>query len=156
MMNPRISLMEKIGFLTIIMPYYESSHISFLLLSKLDSKTMQILNDNYEGLLNSMVEYNACLILNGVENIFRLPWDLFRYSIVFYSQKDIKDFAILIENINSKIGWYFNKHYMNNRLNIRKFCVQTYLVRALYPNFDLLKKIGDIDCIEYKHVIWFY
>ena len=52
-----IDLLEKFGTSLAIVPYFGPAHQSFLLLSKLNRKSRKMLDDNFEGILNWLIQW---------------------------------------------------------------------------------------------------
>ena len=68
-----------------------------------------------------MIWNNSTLYLQyDKKKIIDLPWDLFKYWIYFDCESKVISFIELIQNINDKNEYYFNGHYMRNRLVINK------------------------------------
>ena len=132
----RISLLENFGTCSVIASYYGPTHQSFLLLSQLSKESRKMLDDNYEGILNSLI--GTAIWLNVYEDeqkdLLSLPWDLFRYDISLCSQITVDLFIQLIERIRNKEGYFFNEHFMHNRLCIERLDLDS----ELYENFELL------------------
>ena len=61
MLSTRNPLLTKFGVAFTIMSYYEQTHQSFLLLSKLTKQSRIMLDENYEAFLNSMIANNASI-----------------------------------------------------------------------------------------------
>ena len=149
MMTTRIPLLEKFGVCTVVMSYYGLTHRSFLLLSKLSSKSREMLDINYEGFLNSMMGNLFWIELDSShidKLMIELPWDLFKYNIILSLESVLEVFLKIIENISSKTGHYFNEHFMHSRLWIDHITVGTNLAKKLYLSLDLLKKTEVIEC----------
>ena len=147
MMSSRVSLLEKFGVSFIVMSYFGYTHQSFLVLSQLSRRSRIMLDTYYEEFLNSMIGNNANFekIIN--EELSHLPWDLFRYSIILFTESCLQSFIDMIEKINDKSGYYFNENYMNNRLLVEKLLIDSDLVEMLHLNLELLKKTKAIKYI---------
>ena len=149
MQSTNIPLLEKFGACSVVISYFGYTHSVFLLLSQLNRRSRELLDDNYEGILNWTKMNAVCLDLQYLcETILKFPWDLFSYRIGISRESDTKIFIKLIQNINSKTGWYFNQHFINGRLCIEKLWAWENLVEKLYPYLELLKKTEVICCTE--------
>ena len=150
MMSTNITLFEKFGVRTVLLSYYGTTDQSFLLLSKLNRKLREMLDEFYEGILNSMI-YNATYLrIDHKDEIWRLslPWNLFKFKIYLNFEEITKTFLLHINNINDRKGYYFNQHYMHSRLCIDSLEVKHQYANILYPSIELLKSIEVIDYIN--------
>ena len=121
MLSSHVSLLEKCGTCSTIITYFRATHKSFLILTQLSRDTREMHDYNYEAFLNWMIWNNSTLYLQYVKKkITDLPWDLFKYWIYFGCESKVIPFIELIQNINDKNEYYFNEHYMSNRLIINK------------------------------------
>ena len=150
MLSTNIALFEKFGVRAVIMSYYGSTDQSFLLLSQLNRKLREMLDESYEGILNSMINNTTCLIIGrqGEEWKLSLPWNLFKFKIWLDSAEAIKTFIWYINSINDRKGYYFNQHYMHSRLCINSLEVNHQYANILYPSIELLKSIEVYDYIK--------
>ena len=143
-----IDLLEKFGTSLAIVPYFGPAHQSFLLLSKLNRKSRKMLDDNFEGILNWLIRYSACLTLNREnEGIFNLPSNLFKYNIHLDTSNKIKSFLRFVGKISRKEGHFFNEHSLNSRLWIVELWIETIFVEELYPDLELLRNTEAIELI---------
>ena len=86
-----ISLLEKFSTTTVIMPYYGPAHSSFLVLSKLNRKSREMLDQFYEEILNWMLKYAICLTIDDRrEELLLLPINLFKFLIFLNWDSTIK------------------------------------------------------------------
>ena len=141
-MNSRIKLMEKLGTCSIIMPYLNHADRSFLLLTRLSRKSRNMLNYNYEGIMNWIMSTAVWLKIENEDQkeLLFLPWDLFKFSINLGNNDELIDtFIKFIMNINDLKGYYFKEHYIHKRLWIDKIIINDSKVSKLYPILELLK-----------------
>ena len=150
MLSTNIALFEKFGVRAVIMSYYGTTDQSFLLLSQLNRKLREMLDESYEGILNSMINNATCLLINREDNEWKLsiPWNLFKFRIYLNSEEITKTFLLHINNIKDRKGYYFNQHYMHSRLWIDSLEIDQKYVNILYPSLELLKSIEVIDYIN--------
>ena len=152
MQSSHISLLERFGTSSTIMTYFGATHKSFLILTQLSRNTREMLDYNYEAFLNWMIWNNSTLNLkNDNKNILDLPWDLYKYWIYFDSESKVISFIELLQNINDKNGYYFNEHYMSNRLLTKKLIVRGRFLKLLHPHLELLKKTEVLIATENKY-----
>ena len=109
-----------------------------------------MLDESYEGILNSMINNTTCLRIDCQDEQWKLslPWNLFKFRIVLTSNEITKEFLLHINNINDRKGYYFNQHYMHSRLWIDSLEIDQKYVNILYPSLELLKSIEVIDYIN--------
>ena len=150
MLSTNIALFEKFGVRTVLMSYYGTTDQSFLLLSQLNRKLREMLDESYEGILNSMVSNTTCLRINNKDEEWRLslPWNLFKFKIFLNTKEAISEFILHINNINDRKGYYFNQHYMHSRLWIDSLEINQKYVNILYSSLEILKSIEVIDYIN--------
>ena len=136
-----IPILEKFAVSSMIMPYFAPPHLSFLLLSKLSSRSRAMLDEFYEEILNWMLN-TAILISISEDNekAVLLPCDLFKFSFYLKNERITELFLQLIKNINQSKGYYFNSHFMHSRLWIASLNVDSNLIAKLYSSLDLLKE----------------
>ena len=143
MLSTQIKLLEKFGTCTVIMPYFGHVDRSFLLLTWLNKNIRRMLDENYDALMNWMMETAACLKIkkDHQKDLLFLPWDLFIFSIEIDNKAHalVNTFWRLIMNINNLKGHYFNEHFMHKRLSINKFIIDEKLISKLHSSLDLLK-----------------
>ena len=150
MLSTNIALFEKFGVRAVIMSYYGTTDQSFLLLSQLNRKLREMLDESYEGILNSMINNTTCLRIDYEDEWWKLslPWNLFKFKIRLDSEEKTNEFMLHINNINDRKGYYFNQHYMHSRLWIDYLEIYQKYVNILYPSLELLKSIEVIDYIN--------
>ena len=155
MLSTKIALFEKFGVRSVLMSYYDTTDKSFLLLSQLNRKLREMLDEFYEGILNSMINNASCIWIyrKGEEWKLSLPWNLFKFKICLDSKEIIKAFIWHINSINERKGYYFNQHYMHSRLCIDSLEVKHQYANILYPSIELLKSIEVYDYIN-KNIIF--
>ena len=140
MLPPKIPMLEKFGTCSAIIKYYDAAHESFLMLSRLSRGSRKMMDLNFEAILNAMFETTIILKFSDEsKNMMSFPWNLFRFTMEFDSKNEIKRLIKFIDNLNNKIGLYFNKHYMHNRLCILKIVVHINIIKDLNPYTELLK-----------------
>ena len=157
-MCSRISLLEKFGTCTVIMPYFGHTHRSFLLLSQLNKGSREMLNEFYEGILNWLIETTIWLRLNydDQKKILFLPWNLFRFDLILNSKVKIESFILLIESIHNKKGYYFNEHFMHSRLCLERLHIESSLLELSDTTFELFQKTKIINVMEISKLIYVY
>ena len=138
MLSTSNPLLTKFELTFTIMSYYEQTHQSLLLLSKLTKQSRIMLDENYEAFLNSMIANNASIDEEIILKKLNLPSDLFRFTILLWSIRHIKIFIRMKENKHDWIGNYFNSHFIHSRLWIDKLIIKTEWVKMLYPYHELL------------------
>ena len=150
MLSTRITLLERFGPWSVIIPYFGTTDRSFLLLSQLSRKSRDMLDCYFEEVLNWMAANTTCLLVytEGQGRIMLLPSCLFRFEITLDWEGLVNTFLILINNVNNKEGYYFNQHFMHSRLRIDRLKVNDALVKNLYPSLELLKATEVVDYIE--------
>ena len=155
MLSTNIALFEKFGVRTVLMSYYGTTDQSFLLLSQLNRKLREMLDESYEGILNSMINNTTCLLIDCQDEEWKLslPWNLFKFRIILNSKEAINEFILHINNIYDWKGYYFNQHYMHSRLCIDSLEVKHEYVNILYLSIELLKSIEVNDYIN-KNIIF--
>ena len=140
MNKDRIDLMEKFGVCSVVMSYYSWIHKSFLVLSQLNRGSREMLDINYDAFLNSM---NGNILWLEVDEhnkeVFLMPSSLFKLSFELNNADVLESFLVWIRNINDKEGYYFNQHFMHNRLWINQIWVDAILAETLYGDIDLIK-----------------
>ena len=157
MLSTRITLLERFGPWSVIIPYFGTTDRSFLLLSQLSRKSRDMLDCYFEEVLNWMTANTTCLLVYSEDQgrIMLLPSCLFRFEITLDWEVLVNTFLILINNVNNKEGYYFNQHFMHSRLRIDSLKVNDALVKNLYPSLELLKTTEVVDYIVniYFHFI---
>ena len=145
MLSTRIGLLEKFGVSSVILPYFGPVHSSFLILSKLSTKSRIMIDQFYEEILNCMAEYVISYeIWDKNWSMLLLPSDLFRFSINTECESLIENLIWLINNISANKGYYFNGHFMHKRLWINKFKLKPSLAVKMQPYLELLKNTSVI------------
>ena len=148
-MSSRITLLEMFGTSSVIMPYYGTTHQSFLFLSKLNIHSREMLDNNFDGFLNWMMKNLVWIIIDDEYrgDMLFLPCSLFKFTIRLNCDALISKFLKFIENINNKTGYYFNNHFMNSRLWVDIIEVKSEDAEKLYSSLKLLEAIEVIDYI---------
>ena len=151
MLPSRIPMLERFGTCSTIIQYYDAAHKSFLTLSQLSRGSREMMDLNFEAILNAMLETTILLKFSDEsKNMMSFPWSLFRFTMEFDSKNGIKRLIEFIDNLNNEIGFYFNKHYMHNRLWILKIVVHIDIIKDLNPYTELLKNTEVIRSITNK------
>ena len=150
MLSTNIALFEKFGVRSVLMSYYGTTDQSFLLLSQLNRKLREMLDESYEGILNSMINNATCLRIGNKDEEWKLslPWNLFKFKILLDSEEVLNKFLLHINNINDRKGYHFNQHYMHSRLWIDSLEIDQKYVNILYPSLEILKSIEVVDYIN--------
>ena len=122
------------------MKYFGHTHQAFLVLSRLNSKTRNNLNEFYNEFVKEMND-NLIRIHVGDECFWRFgnPTDLFEFEISIQSKEEMENFLQFLENLTDMKGLYFKEHSMNQRLNVNKIEINANLIEYLYPYVELLK-----------------
>ena len=140
----RIMLLGNFALISIVMPYYEPTHRSFILLSSLWKKSRDKLDEFYDEFINLMKNYWYLISVDLFTNHQRLqlPSNLFILNFIEIKQ-NIDYFINFINNIKSKIGYYFNNHYMHDKLMIfsDKILIDLSQLELLYPYWETLKSL---------------
>ena len=76
----RISIFENYAVMSILLPYFGYTDEGFILLSSLDVRSREKLDNHYEEFRNFMARYCNTRWVESWSNKFP-PWDLFRYNI---------------------------------------------------------------------------
>ena len=90
METSEIRIFESISLLSILMPYYGSSHEGFLLLSLLSKSIRSYLLEHYPEYRRFMLKYAKMIKYVYDEHLeMKLPLDLFQFSALkVYSEED--------------------------------------------------------------------
>ena len=151
MLPSRVPMLERFSTCSIIIQYYDAAHKSFLMLSQLSRDSREMMDMNFEAILNVMLETTILLRFSDrSKSIMCFPWNLFRFTMEFNDNNGIKRLIKCIDNLNNKIGFYFNKRYMHNRLCILKIVVHIDIIKDLNPYTELLKNTEVIRSITNK------
>ena len=95
METSKIGIFESISLQSILMPYYGSSHIGFLLLSLLSKSIREYLLKHYPEYRTFMINYAKKIKYGEDEHLeMKLPLDLFKISLLKVRSK--KDAELLI------------------------------------------------------------
>ena len=122
--------------------YYGTAHQSFLLLAKFSRKSRDMLNQNYEAIINLLLQQAIFISVTNENKVaLRLPSLLFNFTIKIKSEEVAVAFVQLIENIREMKGYYFWNHYLHERLIISNIFVDIYFVNIIYPYCDDLLSI---------------
>ena len=144
METSKIGIFESISLLSILMPYYGSSHEGFLLLSLLSKSVRDYLLEHYPEYRRFMLKYAKMKDYTIYELWkMKLPLDLFKFSAFYvWTEEDTKllvglictlfnlnylaDRALLILycKLTDKEGLYFGEHYMSDQIRFEKIYVE--------------------------------
>ena len=143
MESNRIQLIEKFGICTQVVKYYGYAHHVFLLISRLNKKSREMMDKNYDGIINSL-NHHAIIISISEDNkeMMFLPSDLFKFSISLKWEKTTLAFLQLISNIKEKNGYYFNKIFMHEKIWILSVYANIDQLDIIYPYLEDLKSIN--------------
>ena len=142
MQSSQFRILEKFGVSSVIMPYFGYTHQSFLLLSRLSKGSRAMLDDFYQEIVNWLFEWNTVIYINdhNTEAMF-LPSDLFKFTIDLKNESILQKFIEFIRMKHQHKGYYFNTHYMHERLRISNLYIRPDLIKELAPDFDILNSI---------------
>ena len=153
MLSTRISLLERFGICSVLIPYYGSAHQSFLLLSKLSRNSREMLDSFYDEFMKLIDKNTICVTIDEKwhEKMLFLPWNLFRFEIIINWETLVNAFLKLVDNIHNKEGYFFQEHYMHSRLCIDALRLNEDFVQDLYHSLEIMKWIEVIDYIDRKY-----
>ena len=117
----KIPMLSRFDTITHIMPYYASTHKSFLLLSSLCSATRDKLDEFYEAFITRMAKYRMTLEVfsdNYLSYLF-LPSNLFIINLRQVTEKMFNEFIRFIKNCEKSKGWYFYKNSMHSQIKFQ-------------------------------------
>ena len=142
----QVCILEKFGVSSVILPYFGYAHQSFLLLSRLSQGSRAMLNDFYREMVNWLFEWNMRILIpdRNIKMLY-LPSDMFKYSIDLKNEVLFQEFIEFLTMIDQHKGYYFNEHYMHERLRILSVYIRSDMIQKLVPHFDILKSIKVID-----------
>ena len=114
----KIPMLSRLDTISHIMPYYASTHKSFLLLSSLCSATRDKLDEFYDEFITLMTEYRMTLKVISDKHLWCLflPSNLFIINLKPKTKKMSYEFIRFIKNCDNKKGWYFNKNSMHSQI----------------------------------------
>ena len=140
MEKSRPRFVHSFPLISILIPYYDSAHKSFVLLSTLWKESRCNLNDFY--LVFRRLTISSAEIV-GIEThkFLHLPWDLFKFELELKTLKDWETFIKFVENINKRRGCYFEGHYMSEQIWIRFLNIHSKFIIKLKPYISLMKSI---------------
>ena len=143
METSEIRIFESISLLSILMPYYGSSHEGFLLLSKLSKIIRDYLLEHYSKYRRFMLTYAKKIKYMEDEHLeMKLPLDLFQFSALKVFSVETAEFLVdlirtlfkfklfkkmsfinLYCKLANKEGLYFGEHYMSDQIWFEKIYV---------------------------------
>ena len=140
MLWSQIRILQKFGVTSVIMPYFDFAHKSFLLLSQLNHGSRSMLNEFYSELINCLFQWAMSISTGDHDwNVMLLPSNLFKLRIDLKNENIIQQFIEFIEMIHHRKGYYFNSHYMHEQLWITSLHISWNYIQKLVPYFDILK-----------------
>ena len=96
-------------------------------------------------MVNSLFANAYSLYISGANmNLITLPWDLFKLSFNLDNDIIADKFLEFISNIKIKNGYYFNQHYMHDKLWVWYILINSNLFDKLLPYIEDLKQIKSI------------
>ena len=139
MQSSQVCILEKFGVSSVVMPYFGYAHQSFLLLSRLSKGSRTMLDDFYREIVNWLFEWNTIISINdqNIKKMF-LPSDLFNFTIDLKNESILQEFIEFIRMRHQHKGYFFNAHYMHERLRISKLYIRPNLINKLAPYHDIL------------------
>ena len=140
MEKSRPRFVHSFPLISILIPYYDSAHKSFVLLSTLWKESRCNLNDFYL-VFRRLTISSAEIIGLEIHNFLQLPWDLFKFELELKTIKDWETFIKFVENISKRRGCYFEGHYMSEQIWIRFLNIHPNFIIKLSPYISLMKLI---------------
>ena len=142
MQSFQVRILEKFGVSSVVMPYFGYAHQSFLLLSRLSKGSRTMLDDFYREIVNWLFKWNTVISIDdqNAKAMF-LPSDLFQFTIDLKNESILQEFIEFIRMRHQHKGYYFNAHYMHERLRISKLYILPNLIQELAPDYDILNSI---------------
>ena len=134
----QIRILEKFGVSSVVMPYFGYAHQSFLLLSRLSRGSRAMLDDFYREIINWLYEWNMVFSIEDLNiKMLYLPSDLFKYLINLEDKTILQQFIEFLTMIHQHKGYYFNSHYMHERLWILAlYDKKKYWNKDYNPSYD--------------------
>ena len=153
-----ISVLENFALLTHIMPYYETTHRVFLMLSKLCTGSRRKLKEFYYEFIYAMSEYWSVISIRNEDHGKRLflPSQLFIFDIKIISEAFLESFIEMVTNLEGRKGFYFQKYYMHKYIMIKDHTIQIkkdYVIN-LFPYIETMKRIRLMKCSLKKQSSW--
>ena len=142
MQSSQVRILEKFGVSSVVMPYFGYAHQSFLLLSWLSKGSRAMLDDFYREIVYWLFKENMMISINdqNTKAMF-LPSDLFKFTIDLKNESILQEFIEFIRMKYQHKGYYFNAHYMHERLRICSLLIRLDLIQELVSDFDILNSI---------------
>ena len=114
----KIPMLNRFDTITHIMPYYASTHKSFLLLSSLCSVTRDKLDEFYNEFITLMTEYRMTLEVSSDDDLrcLFLPSNLFIINVRHATENMLNEFIRFIKNCENSKRWNFNKNSMHSQI----------------------------------------
>ena len=148
----RIDFLESFGVCSEILRFFGYAHNSFLLMTKLNKKTREVLDFNYEAIINWLEENKIDVCFNRHNtSMMLLPFDLFNFDIYLDWDEITECFIEIINAIRMKKGWYFKEHFMHENLCIYDIRVGVEQTKLLYSYNEEFKLIKTRKCCDIKH-----
>ena len=128
----KIRLFKSFPLLSVLMPYYGTADLSFLLLSALSADSRATLHKNYCEFKKVMENSKKFVDINSNWiDLIKLPSDLFIINIALENHRSVSEFISFIRSIKERSGCYFQDHFMHEILSINKIKVSRDLVLIL-------------------------
>ena len=128
----KIKLFKSFPLLSVLMPYYGTADLSFLLLSAFSADSRTTLHKNYSEFKKVMENSKKFVGINSTWiDLIKLPSDLFIINIALENQRSVSKFISFIRSIQKRSGCYFQDHFMHEMLSINKIIVSKDLVLVL-------------------------
>ena len=117
----KIPMLSRFDTITHIMPYYASTHKSFLLLSSLCSATRDKLDEFYGAFITRMTKYRITLNIFSDDDLINLflPSDLFIINLNQETEEMFNAFIRFIKICEKSKGWYLNKNSMHSQIKFQ-------------------------------------
>ena len=78
-----------------------------------------------------------------------LPWDLFKFSIDITNDNTLDKFLDVVKNANERIGYYFEDHFIHNKIWVWSLHIESSLFEKIFDNCDCLNQIWAIEDINW-------
>ena len=141
----KIPIFENFALTSVIAPYYEATHKSFLLLSTLWTGSRNKLEEYFTEFVNVMSIYSLNLSIKKKRDVskLQLPSELFTFDIDLTDESIIDQFVLFIQNIVNKKGYYFKTHFLHERVSISSNMIKlkSCNIEALYPYVKDMRSI---------------
>ena len=140
-MEKKIRIFENFALASNILPFYAYSHQCYFLMARLCKGSRKKLDEYYDEFVVIMRPYWIYIRPDDNLKRYMVPSDLFGLPINLKEYNQVMTFIEFIKNIKEKKGWYFNKHYMHQKIFTYGITVDRTLIQYLHPYLDDLKSI---------------